>query len=394
MKRLFAVCLGAGLLAWAGYAQSPPSLSVQVSNRLVRLRITGAVGSASTIQWATNVCGTGNWQFLTNLTPLPSSPYLVADANAVTAPRFYRAFAQQVPTNVVTMNMVWIPPGTVVMGSPTSETGRGSDETQHTVTLTKGFYMGKYAVRQGEYLALMGSNPSYFTTQDWYGYAISPDLNRPVEQVSWIDATNYCAHLTAQEQTAGRLPSGWVYRLPTESEREYACRAGTTTAFHYGNALHGGMANFYDYYEYDAAAGDIYVSSPAVPWLARTTTVGSYQPNAWGLYDMHGNVFEWCWDWYGSYPSGSVTDPQGPASGSYRVIRGGGWFDNGRFCRSAYRIYSNPSARELRLWFPGCAGPGSAMSRPAEPGLWVRHANTQTLTLAPKQALICQFEEF
>jgi formylglycine-generating enzyme required for sulfatase activity len=255
MKRLIAVCLGVGLLAWAGYAQSPPVLSVQVSNGLVRLRIMGDVGSACTIQWATNLYGTNNWQFLTNLTPLSSSPYLVANTHAVTAARFYRAFAQQVPTNVVTTNMVWIAPGTFVMGSPTSEAQRNSDETQHTVTLTQGFYMGKYAVTQGEYLALMGSNPSYFTG----------DLNRPVEQVSWIDATNYCAHLTQQEQAAGRLPVGWVYRLPTESEREYACRAGTTTAFHYGNALHAGMANFYDYYEYDASIGDINVSNPAVP---------------------------------------------------------------------------------------------------------------------------------
>jgi formylglycine-generating enzyme required for sulfatase activity len=155
--------------------------------------------------------------------------------------------------------------------------------------------------------------------------------------VSWDDATNYCAHLTQQEQAAGRLPVGWVYRLPTESEREYACRAGTTTAFNFGSAIHGGMENFYDYYEYDASIGDIYVSNPAIPWLARTTTVGSNQPNAWGLYDMHGNVWEWCQDWYGSYPAGSVTDPQGPTSGSSRVIRGGSWYGYGRYCRSAYR---------------------------------------------------------
>jgi formylglycine-generating enzyme required for sulfatase activity len=256
-------------------------------------------------------------------------------------------------------NMVWIPCGTFVMGSPTSEAERYSDETQHTVTLTQGFYMGKYAVTQGEYLALMGSNPSYFTTRDWNGNTIAPDLNRPVEQVSWIDATNYCAHLTQQEQAAGRLPSGWVYRLPTESEREYACRAGTTTAFHYGNALHGGMANFFDYYEYDASIGDIYVSNPAVPWLPRTTTVGSYQPNAWGLYDMHGNVWEWCQDWYGSYPTGSVTDPQGPSSGSDRVIRGGFWYGYARICRSAYRFnIFYPDYRDFGIGFRVVLAPG------------------------------------
>ncbi len=359
MKPLFAVCLGVGLAAGVGYGQSPPALSVQVSNGSVGLRITGDVGSACTIQWATNLYGTTNWQFLTNLTPLLSSPYGVADPNLVTTRRFYRAFAQQVPSNVVPVpNMVWISPGTFVMGSPASEAERYSDETQHTVTLAQGFYMGQYAVRQGEYLALMGSNPSYFTTIDWNGNPIPPDLNRPVEQVSWIDATNYCAHLTVQEQAAGRLPAGWVYRLPTESEREYACRAGTTTAFHYGNALHGGMANFYDYYEYDASIGDIYVSNPAVPWLPRTTTVGSYQSNAWGLQDMHGNVWEWCRDWYGTYPSGTVTDPQGPASGSARVIRGGGWDGHGGGCRSAIRYDYYPSGTGSSIGFRVVLAPG------------------------------------
>jgi len=254
--------------------------------------------------------------------------------------------------------MVWIPPGTFVMGSPTSEAQRGSDETQHTVTLTQGFYMGKYAVTQGEYLALMGSNPSYFTTTDAYGGPIPPDLNRPVETVGWDDATSYCAHLTQQEQAVGRLPTGWVYRLPTESEREYACRAGTTTAFNFGSGIHGGMANFYNYWEYDAAIGDISVPSPAVAWLPRTTTVGSYAPNAWGLHDMHGNVFEWCRDWYGTYPTGSVIDPQGAPSGSYRVIRGGGWNYGGRGCRSAYRYGGGPSAGYYSVGFRVVLAPG------------------------------------
>ena len=358
MRRLPAVCLGVGLLAWAGYAQSPPTLSVQVSNRSVRLRIAGEVGSACTIQWASNLYGANNWQFLTNLTPLSSSPYVVADTNAVTAPRFYRAFAQQVRTNVVTTNMVWIPPGTFVMGSPTNEAERSSEETQHTVTLTQGFYMGKYAVTQGEYLALMGSNPSVFTTRDTRGNSISPDLNRPVEMVSWDEATNYCAYLTQQEQASWRLPVGWVYRLPTESEWEYACRAGTTTAFNFGSAIYGGMENFYDYYEYDASIGDILVSNPAVPWLPRMTTVGSYQPNAWGLYDMHGNLWEWCRDWYDTYPTGSVTDPQGSPSGSWKVIRGGEWGADGGECRSAFRGGVPPSWRGDNSGFRVVLAPG------------------------------------
>jgi formylglycine-generating enzyme required for sulfatase activity len=254
--------------------------------------------------------------------------------------------------------MVWIPPGTFVMGSPVSEADRNSDEGQHTVTLTKGFYMGKYAVTQGQYLALVGNNPSHCQTQDYNGNPISPDLNRPVEEVSWNDATNYCALLTQSDRAAGRIPSAWGYRLPTEAEREYACRAGTTTAFNFGSAIHGGMANFYDNYEYDAAIGEIYVANPSVPWLPRTTTVGSYAPNAFGLYDMHGNVWEWCQDWYGSYPTGSVTDPQGPASGSLRVNRGGGCYDFGWNCRSAVRCFNFPSLGYCFTGFRVVLAPG------------------------------------
>ncbi|MBI4662918.1 MAG: SUMF1/EgtB/PvdO family nonheme iron enzyme [Verrucomicrobia bacterium] len=255
--------------------------------------------------------------------------------------------------------MVRIPAGTFVMGSPATEKERDSNETQHTVTLTRDFYMSKYEVTQKEYLAVMGSNPSYFTTKDWNGNPINPDLNRPVEQVSWKDAMNYCAKVTASEQAAGRLPAGWVYRLPTEAEWEYACRAGTSTAFHYGPALRGGMANFYSYWEYDASVGSISLSD-APTYLGRTTTVGSYAPNAFGLYDMHGNVWEWCLDryWYGSYPSGSVTDPRGPSTGSFRVIRGGSWFHYARYCRSAYRRHNSPDGGYRNLGFRPVLAPG------------------------------------
>ena len=242
------------------------------------------------------------------------------------------------------------------MGSPASEAERYGDETQHTVTLTQGFYMGQYLVTQADYLAVMGNNPSYFTTEDWYGNPIALDLSRPVEQVSWNDATAYCAALTAREQAAGRLAAGWVYRLPTESEWEYACRAGTTTAFYCGSALRSGMANFYGYEEYDASVGDVY--NPNGIYLACTTPVGSYQPNAWGLYDMAGNVWEWCRDWYGGYPTGSVSDPTGPASGSSRVIRGGGWYYIAWYCRSAYRYHYSPSLRYNGLGFRVVLAPG------------------------------------
>ena len=130
------------------------------------------------------------------------------------------------------------------------------------------------------------------------------ELRHPVEQVTWFDATNYCALLTERERLAGRLPEGYVYRLPTEAEWEYACRAGTTSAFHYGPALRSGMANFRGRYEYDSLVGT--TENPAGIWLGRTTEVGSYAPNAWGLYDMHGNVWEWCQDWWAASCLGGV----------------------------------------------------------------------------------------
>jgi formylglycine-generating enzyme required for sulfatase activity len=188
-------------------------------------------------------------------------------------------------------------------------------------------------VTQGDYLAVVGSNPSYFTSANGY----SDDLTCPVEQVSWFDVTNYCALRTQQEQAGGLIPTNYAYRLPTESEWEYADRAGTTTAFYLGSGLHSGEANFNGPYEYDASVGTIINDSGV--WLHQTTAVGSYAANGWGLYDMIGNVFEWCQDWYGAYPAGSVTDPQGAASGSKRVYRGGGWASDATYCRSAPRYY-------------------------------------------------------
>jgi formylglycine-generating enzyme required for sulfatase activity len=344
----FAIAVALGLAAPRVPAQTNLALGVQL---YAGLSITGAVGTSCQIQYATNLAQTNAWRPLTNLT-LTRNPQLWVDTTApATASRFYRAVTS--PTN-----LVWIPPGTFVMGSPASEAERDLNEAQHTVTLTQGFYMGKYPVTQGDYQSLIGSNPSYFTTQDYNGNPISPNTNRPVEQVSWSDATNYCAQLTQRELAVGRLPAGYVYRLPSESEWEYACRAGTTNAFYNTNALHGGMANFYDYYEYDASFGNIYVPNPAVPWLPRTTRVGSYPTNAFGLYDMHGNVWEWCRDWYATYPAGSVTNHPGPASGSTRIFRGGSWANSGVDCRSAKRGNNVPSYSNYTLGFRVVLAPG------------------------------------
>ena len=242
-------------------------------------------------------------------------------------------------------HQVWIGTGSFMMGSPVTELGRATREAQHPVALTAGFFMGKYPVTQGEYLALTGSNPSYFVPAN--GFA--QDLNRPAEQVTWRQATNYCGLFSQREQLGGRLPAGWVYRLPTEAEWEYACRAGTTTPFYFGSNLLSGMINFDGRHEYSAVSGG--VSNPEGIHLDQTTAVGAYAPNGWGLYDMAGNVWNWCLDWYGAYPVGTVTNPPGPASGTKRVMRGGTWFDQGWTCRSAFAGYYDPDGSTYSIGF-------------------------------------------
>jgi formylglycine-generating enzyme required for sulfatase activity/arylsulfatase A-like enzyme len=217
-------------------------------------------------------------------------------------------------------NMVFIPPGKFLMGSPANEADRYPDEgPQTTVTIGHGFWMGKYEVTQEEYLAVTGSNPSHFTG----------DLKRPVDSVTWEDATNYCAKLTERERAAGRIAANAVYRLPSEAEWEYACRAGTTTRFSYGDDPD--YTKLTDYAWYRENAG--FTTHPVAQKL----------PNPWGLYDMYGNVWEWCQDWYGAYPGGTAVDPQGPAVGGSgggkpkRTIRGGDYFNPTQHCRSALR---------------------------------------------------------
>jgi formylglycine-generating enzyme required for sulfatase activity len=334
------------LLSWAPApgvrAQSPPRLDLEFPARYPTLSLSGETGTAYSIQYASDLSPTNQWTDRT-LIEVQGARALWADPSAITSGhRFYRAVSVTPPADT---NLVFIQPGTFTMGSPADEALRFSDETQHLVTISHGFWMGKYLVTQGDYLALVGGNPSYFTPSNGY----SQDLTRPVEQVNWSDATNYCRLLTAHELAAGRIPSNCVYRLPTESEWEYACRAGTTTAFYLGSGLSSGQANFWGRYEYDASAGQI--SNPGGIYLQTTTPVGSYASNGWGLYDMIGNVWEWCQDWYATYPSGPVTDPQGPASGSNRVARGGDWGGFARFCRSAQRSGDIPSPSSRRTGF-------------------------------------------
>jgi len=222
------------------------------------------------------------------------------------------------------MEMIYCPPGEFMMGSPTSEEGRNDDETQHRVRLTKGFWLGKYPVTQKQWQSVMGSNPSKFKGDDC-----------PVEEVSWDDCQVFIKNVNAA--------LGCGARLPTEAEWEYACRAGTTTAYFWGNALNGDRANCDGNYPCGTKTKG--------PYLARTTPVGTYEANPWGLCDIHGNVCEWCADRYGDYPTGSVVDPQGPASGVDRVLRGGCWVSNARNCRSAHRGGDYPGDRSYFYGF-------------------------------------------
>jgi formylglycine-generating enzyme required for sulfatase activity len=236
-------------------------------------------------------------------------------------------------TNVIDMTLALIPAGTFRMGSPSSEPERSKDEgPQHEVTITRPFYLGIYPVTQREFEIVMGHNPSYFNA--WKGGG--PE--HPVENVSWDDAMEFCRKLSAAptEKAAGRY-----YRLPTEAEWEYACRAGLPMPFSSGLTLSSHEANFNGNYPYGPVSRG--------PYLERTTRVGSYSANPFGLYDMHGNVWEWCSDYYdGSYYRNSPRyDPPGPPTGHLRVVRGGSCYNIGRFCRASYRFGVAPVNRDL-----------------------------------------------
>ena len=305
--RFLAILCGAALAVGPGAsAQTPPGLDLQL---YAGLSITGSVGTVYSVEYVTHVDPTNDWRSLTFL-QLPATNYLWFDPTApVTNLRFYRAVEFAAPTN-----LVFIPPGTFRMGSPTNEVDRDVNEGPQTaVTISKGFWMGKYEVTQGEYLAVIGSNPSSFTG----------DPNRPVDSTSWFNATNYCGKLTLRERAAGRISTNSVYRLPTEAEWEYACRAWTSTRFSYGDDPD--YTNATDYAWID-------VNSDST-----THPVGQKLPNPWGLYDMHGNLSEWCQDRYGPYPGGIALDPQGPVTGSLRIGRGGLWLRPAILCRSARR---------------------------------------------------------
>jgi uncharacterized protein (TIGR02996 family) len=227
----------------------------------------------------------------------------------------------------VEMTFSFIPPGSFLMGSPESEEWREDLESRHRVTLTRGFWLGVYPVTQAQWLAATGVNPSKFKGDGrpveklpagpTGGSRLIPREcradERPVETVSWDDCQDFLTRL------------GLRARLPTEAEWEWACRAGTTTAYHTGDGTEAMKRAGWCSFGTDYGSGK------------RTRPVGRFEPNAWGLFDLHGNAWEWCSDWYEPYPEGEVTDPRGGDGGSYRVCRGGSWISYPKFCRSACR---------------------------------------------------------
>jgi len=248
----------------------------------------------------------------------------------------------KLPAGAKPLEMVAIPPGTFLMGSPDTEAERNPDEGPQTrVTISQRFFLSKYEVTQAQWEAVMGTNPS----------TCKGDPNLPVDTISWSDANQFCARLTQTvRQAFEQWPEGFVFRLPTEAEWEYACRAGSTTPFHYGKGLDSSQANFDGNHPYQAWAGVD---------RGKTVPVSSFKPNDWGLYDMHGNVFEWCLDYYSpQYPGGSVTDYRGPASGSSRVFRGGGWAIRAKNCRAASRGNIAPELRINNVGFRLALAPG------------------------------------
>jgi formylglycine-generating enzyme required for sulfatase activity len=256
-------------------------------------------------------------------------------------------------TNSLGMEFVYIPPGEFMMGSPEDEPGRDDDETQHHVTLTRGFYMQTTQVTVGQWKQFVAENPDYQGDGKnvWRCKGMgevegfSQEDTHPVACVSWNEAQAFINWLNQKEKTDR-------YRLPTEAEWEYACRAGTTTPFFFGNCLSTDQANYNGNYPLDGC--------PKGEYREKTTPVASFPPNDWGLYDMHGNVYEWCQDWFADYPTDAVTDPAGPGSGSYRVLRGGSWFIYARFCRSANRYGSAPDKHFGSLGFRLALLPRSA----------------------------------
>jgi sulfatase modifying factor 1 len=260
---------------------------------------------------------------------------------AVAAGLLNRSLGYGVAHQAGRVQLVWCPSGRFLMGSPASEPERRADEAQTEVRLTQGFWIGKYPVTQREWKQLMGSLPA--------GLTVGAGDNFPVYNVSYSDAEAFCRKLTVIERATGDWGEGWVFRLPTEAQWEYACRSGTKTATTFGDSLSSRQANFKGDFPYNGAEKG--------PTIGRTEKVGSYRASAWGLHDMHGNVYEWCRDWYhaklpgGTDPDLSSAKQSSMAGGGSRIGRGGSWADAGSACRSAYRSRFEAERRSNQVGF-------------------------------------------
>jgi formylglycine-generating enzyme required for sulfatase activity len=283
------------------------------------------------------------------LRPIAMLPPLVPTSPTVVAPKPNplqpsRSLPREI-SNLIGMKFVLVPAGRFLMGSPPDEVGRGVDEgPQHEVTITKPFYLAVYPVTQAQYARVLHTNPSHFC-RGGRGMDVVKTLDPqtlPVERVTWGNAVVFCRKLTEwpEERRHGRR-----YRLPTEAEWEYACRGDSLQPFHFGLSLSSSSANFDGNYPYGGA--------PRGPFLQRTSPVGTYPPNPLGMYDLHGNVWEWCADWYGEhyYRESPGDDPSGPATGDRRVVRGGCWSSPGNNCRTAHRGKLEPGDCLYRVGF-------------------------------------------
>ena len=270
------------------------------------------------------------------------------------------------------LRLVPIPKGTFTMGSPADEKDRSEDEgPRHEVTISRDLHLGEKEVTQGQFKEVMGYNPSYFSKDGEGGPGLEYDRGKPaegkdfvtgstadypVENVSWDEAVKFCEKLTEKDREGWKIGKGQKYRLPTEAEWEYSCRGGVRSyqTFNVGNSLSSAQANFNGNYPYGRAKEwELPTWAEKRPYLKRTAKVGSYEKNKFGLYDMHGNVWEWCADRYDKefYSKREGRDPAGPSGGVGRVLRGGGWGSRGGECRSAHRLRLPPGHRFLANGF-------------------------------------------
>ena len=307
------------------------SLGIQmipVTLTLPQLQLTAPLGSTNALEVSTNLTA---WQDIATLVFTTTNKTWL-DLYPRGGGAYYRlrriigSGGNNPPFPAPLTNFVWIAPGQFVMGSPGSDPDFTSDEQpQTTVTLTKGFFIGRYEVTQGEYVAVTSGNPSTF----------QGDPNLPVETVTWTQATNYCRLLNIREATVSRLPAGYAYRLPTEAEWEYAARAGSTDRFSWGNDYPYAVLQTYAWYSTNSNGG--------------THIVGQKLPNAWGLYDTAGNVCEWVQDSAYFYSGGSITNPVPATVGSNKTFRGGSHADEAASCRPGYRN-SIPQSLALNIF--------------------------------------------